>query len=558
MKHTTIFLFSLFIYFISPVHADNPKPPLPDGFDAFVEKMRKDWSIPGIAIAIIQGDEITVSKGYGLRQWDRSEPVTEDTLFGVASITKTFIAGAIATLVDEGKLDWDDPIIKHLPDFQLQDPWITKNITIRDCLSHRSGIASYYDIWEELPGLSEKEALTRFKYLGQSKPFRSGVEYNNLAFIVLGQVIEKHTGQHWSDYIRKALWNPMEAPDAYGQPDEFVPAENIVPTGDGWSNTAALGFDAVPPSINVATPHVFWEPFYNKQFSFDDREFDNTISHFHSSAIDASQSVFASIGTMAKWANLLLNSGKLNGKQIISTKTMAAMQRMNSIRKSGKWFINQTNGQPIEEIEAGFLRRRSTGFGLGLELSEYKGHNLFGHSGGELGYGSLMIIDPNEKFAVVVMVNNNFRSYNATDTLMNVILDWHYGYPNVDWSDYYINRNIGRQQRYSDMFHGYLNNVVKGTKPSLPTESYTGTYYNPIAGDITLHIKNGQLIMTTGETYELEVSHWQNDVFKGIVISPLRFTAMLDFSVFNNGHPQKLHLKYLEMTEIDLVFDRKK
>lgn len=534
------------------------KAPLPEGFDAYVEKLQEDWSIPGVAVAVVQGDKVTVAKGYGLRQWDRPEPVTEDTLFGIASITKTFVAGAIATLVDQGKLGWDDPIVKHLPDFKLEDPWITKNVTVRDFLSHRSGIASYGDVWEELPGLTEKEAVRRFRYLGQSMPFRSAAQYSTLTYIVLGQIIEKLTGQHWSDYIRHALWDPMGAPGAYAQVDEFVPARNIVPTGDGWSETVALGFDAVDASIDIATPHVRWEAFYDDRFSYDDREFDNTISHFHSSVIDAGQSVFASIDTMAKWANLLLNDGRLDGKQIIAAETVTAMRQLNSIVKNGAWFTDHLNGQPAAEIEAGFKRRQNAGFGLGLQLFLYQGHSLSGHSGGELGYGSLMVIDNEKQFAAVILVNNSLRSYNAPDTLMNMILDWHYGHPARDWSDYYMKRSIWQQGEYTARFHGYLDSAEQDTSPSQPLADYAGIYHNPIVGDIEILLKDGRLMMTTGEAYELEVGHWQNDTFRGTMISPLRFNAMLDFGSFADGRPQTLHVRYLEIRDIDLEFRRKR
>lgn len=536
------------------------KSPLPPGFETYLATVQKDWSIPGVAVAVVQGDRVTFSKGYGLRQWDRNERVDADTAFGVASVTKTFIAGAIAKLVDEEKLGFDDLVVDHLPDFALADPWITKHVTVRDLLGHRTGIDSLGDFWEEIPHMTETEALERAVFLGQIMPFRQRAKYNNIAYVILGQIIEKLSGLHWSDYLHAALWDPMQVENIYAQVDEFVPEQNIVPSGDGWLDSAEVGLGATKSGVNVAVPHTRWEAYFEGRISYDDREFENTISHYHSSVLDASQSVFSSANALAQWANLLLNDGVLGGRQILSRESVRELQKLTSILRPAVWADAPETAAHEEELsEFPYAEMGIIGFGLGQILYDYRGHRLIGHSGGELGFGALMLMDKRAKFAVVVMVNNGIRTYGSMDSIMNPIIDWHYGLPSQNWSLYYQKLNLKFHRQMLAEFKGFINSGNAEIAASVPVENLLGTYHHPAGGDVEIYLgEDGkQLRLTTGEGYELDLSHWQGDTFRGVVRSPLRLNALVSFGENQGDKMQTLHLRYVENPATDLVFKRR-
>ncbi|MBL8270580.1 serine hydrolase, partial [Steroidobacter sp.] len=493
--------------------ANLPKDPLPPDFDRGVERMMQQWSIPGTAVAIVRAGRPDVVRSYGKRQWNRNEPVDGRTLFGIASVTKTFIAGAFGLLVQEGKVQWDDPIVKYLPEFRLADPWISTQVTIRDLLSHRSGFASYGDFLEEIPNLSERNATALLAHYPQAVPFRSRGDYNSLGFIVLSQVLEKVSGQPWEQFLHERLWQTLELRDTYARSDEFVPAANVLPTGDGWSEQPT-GLDAVPASVNVAAPHVQWEAHFQGRFVYDAHELANRTVHFHRTAIDPSQSAFTSVTDLARWARVLM-SPEDGSKSPLEARTVEAMRELNAIRRPG-WPMNWSKVRNDVRNDL-----RTVGYGLGLEIYTYRGRTLVGHSGGELGYSTLMLVDPYAGFGVVVMANNATRTFGAMPSIMQTVLDWNYGERSIDWSAHYLER--GAREHTENLAELAQLNAARPTNspPTLSPTAMVGEYLNPKFGTVRVFQRDGRLIATTGPSYEIEFDHWAGDIYRGTVISPL-------------------------------------
>lgn len=525
----------------APAAAETPRP-LPPGLDAYVEKMREQWSIPGVAIAIVPEDGPPVIRTYGKRQWNRPQAITPATMFGIASITKTFVAAGIAKLVDAGTLDWDDPVVRHLPEFRTADPYVSTHVTIRDLLSHRSGIDARGDWLEEIPGLSEADLVARLAHTGQSTPFRTKPEYNNYGFVVLAQIIERKTGMPWGRYLTEQIWRPLGMTSTYAHADDFVAARNILPSGDGWSDTVPSGQDAVSAKVDVASPHVQWEAYYKGQIVYDSRELANRTAHFHHTAIDPAQSVFSSVQDMARWAKLLMRA---TDGPVLSARAIRALRQLNAVGGDGDWLVN--GEKP---------KLRQIGYGLGMEMYRYRGRMLFGHSGGELGFGSQMIVDPEAKVAIVVLFNNLTRTFVANDAIVQYLLDDLYGLPPTDWSTQLLEKGREDHREYQRMFAAMDAERPRGAPLSAPPANYVGRYSDAFGGDIDIVRRGERLFATTGPSYEIELTHWGKDSFRGVVISPLRLAAFLQFDMNEQRQPIALSLQYVEIPEISLRFVR--
>lgn len=206
----------------------------PPDIDAYVARVMKTFEVPGLSLAIVKDGQIVLTKGYGVRETGKLEPVDEHTLFGIASNTKAFTATALAMLVDEGKLRWDDPVVRHLPWFQLYDPYVTRELTVRDLLTHRSGLglgAGDLLFW---PGttFTRDEILHRMRYVKPASSFRSRYAYDNILYLAAGQIIPAITGKSWDDFVRERIFSPV---------------------GMTSSTTTVSGFKR---GQNVATPHA--------------------------------------------------------------------------------------------------------------------------------------------------------------------------------------------------------------------------------------------------------------------------------------------------------------
>lgn len=534
---------ALIILIASPVHA---APSAPSDFDAYVGRVRDDWSIPGVAVAVVPAEGAADIRTYGRRQWDRSEKIDEQTMFGIASVTKTFIAAGVARLVDEGKVEWDAPVVRYLPEFETADALVSREVTLRDLLSHRSGIATQGDWLEEAPGLTEAELVSRLRYAGQTVPFRARPRYNNYGFVVLARVIERVSGKSWGDYLRDTIWRPLQMNHTHARAEDFVPAANILPTGDGWLDDVPRGLAAVPGTVNVAAPHLLWEAAFEGKIVYDARELKNSTAHFHRTAIDPSQSVFSSIGDMSIWARFLMRA---EDGPVLSAKSIMALRQLNSISGSGNWMINQQ--QPD--------RLKAVGYGLGMQMFRYRDHALFGHDGSELGYGARMVIDPVKGFAVLVLVNNQTRTFTATDAIAQPILDHLYGFEASDWSSVLLDEARQNHKMYLDQMAQLERGLPKGEAMPLPLAAYTGTYRDPYAGEVQVVQRGKRLIATTGRSYEIELTHWSGNRFRGVVVSPLRLATFVQFDVrAGETRPSGLSLDYVEIPETSLSFVRDK
>src|SRR5918993_1303981 len=178
------------------------------GFDDYVNQALKDWEVPGLAVAVVKDDRIVFAKGYGVRELGKPAPVNERTLFAIGSSSKAFTAASVAMLVDEGKVKWDDPVTKYLPGFELYDPYVTRELTVRDLLSHRSGLERGDLLWYGTE-YDRDEILRRARHIRPSWSLRSRFGYQNLMYLAAGQLVARVGGKSWDEFVRQRIFSPL-------------------------------------------------------------------------------------------------------------------------------------------------------------------------------------------------------------------------------------------------------------------------------------------------------------------------------------------------------------
>jgi CubicO group peptidase (beta-lactamase class C family) len=430
------------------------------------------FDVPGVAVAVVKNGDVILSKGYGVRKMGEPARVDEHTLFGIGSNTKAFTTAALAMLVDEGKIAWDDPVISRLPWFQLYDPYVTHEITIRDLLTHRSGMGLGEGDLLIFPPSSytRDEVLHKLRYMKPVSSFRSKYAYDNLLYIAAGQIIPAVTGQQWEDFIRERIFRPLRMTD---------------------SNTSVTEFQ---PGGNFAAPHSEVE---GKLQAIPPARIDNTAP---------AGAINASVSDMAKWMIAQMNSGAIPG---------GTNKRLFSERQSKEMWSPQTilpAPDPPSALAA--LHTDFAAYGLGWGLREYRGHKLVGHTGGVPGYVSQVTLIPDLKLGVIVLTNQESGGMFSSVTYR--VLDELMGASGTDWLKGFQEQTQRARARAAESQKKQGAERASSSKPSLPLEKYAGQYSDAWYGDISIAQEEGRLVMRFSHSSALtgDLEHWQYDTFK--------------------------------------------
>jgi CubicO group peptidase (beta-lactamase class C family) len=465
--------------------------------DQYITKARADWKVPGLAIAIVKDDKVVFAKGYGVRQLNEQRPVDEKTLFAIASNTKAFTATAIGILVDEGKLRWDDPVTKYLPWFQMYDPYATREMTVRDLLSHRSGLATFSGdlLWYEST-YPRNEIIRRARFLKPTSSFRSRFGYQNIMFLAAGQIVEAVTGQPWDNFIHDRF---------------FVPLNMVT------SNTSVKAFKQ---GDNVATPH---------------NEVDGKLRVIRYSNVDSAggaAAINSNVAEMAQWLRLQLGRGNLNGKKIFSTAVSHEL-----------WQPNITI--PISEQAERFNpTRHFSAYGLGFSLSDYHGRKMVSHGGGLDGMISQVAMLPEEGLGVVILSNSETGLPSA---LVNKVFDTFLGVAPRDWSSEMFERSKTAKAAEVAQAAKIEAARVPDTKPSLPLAGYSGTYSGDPYGEAKVSLENGKMVLrlVASPNFVGDLEHWQYDTFrvkwKESIVYPFP-KGFVTFTLDKNGKPDQMKI----------------
>lgn len=435
--------------------------------DEYAAKAGREWNVPGFSVAIVKDDKVVFAKGYGVRELGKAEPVDKDTLFAVASNTKAFTSAALATLVDEGKLRWDDPVTKYLPYFQLYDPYVTREMTVRDLLSHRSGLATFGGdlLWYETT-YSREEIIRRIRLLKPTYGFRSRYGYQNIMFLAAGEIVPAVTGKSWDDYVREKFFTPL-----------------------GMARTVTT-YKQLTAAQNVATPH---------------NEVEGKVRVVHYSNVDAAGGaavINSTAAEMAEWVRLQLGRGTYQGKKIFSADRSREMWTPNTIVSGVGEAAERFN--PTVHFNL---------YGLGWGLSDYRGRKVVTHSGGLDGMTSRVALMPEENLGVVILTNSETP---LQAFLWYKVFDVFTGAPPRDWSADYLARARANREREEAEAKKLEEARVPNTKPSLPLSAYAGTYGGQMYGDAKVTEENGRLVvrLVPSPNYVGDLEHWHFDTFR--------------------------------------------
>jgi CubicO group peptidase (beta-lactamase class C family) len=468
LKRSAIALAALIL--VGVVEAQSPTTP-PADLDAYVASSMKTFNVPGMAVAIVKDGKIIVAKGYGVRKLGEPTPVDEFTLFGIGSNTKAFTTAALATLIDEGKLSWDDPVYQRLPGFVMYDPYASHEMTIRDLLTHRSGMGlGEGDLlfWPHTK-YTRKEIIYKLRFMKPASSFRSHYAYDNLLYMTAGQIIPAVTGTSWDDYIRQRIFTPL------GMTHSNVSNANIKPSDD------------------VAFPHSRLTGRL-QVIPFEILDNAGPAGSINSCAAD-----------MAKWVQLQLNRGKFPDRE----------GRLFSEQRSQEMWSPQTIlpiGDPPPALAA--LKPSFADYALGWGLRDYHGRKLVGHTGGVGGFVSRVMLVPEENLGVVVLTNA--EEDGAFDSILFHVLDHYFNLPATDWIAAYKSREDTQEKEAAETVKKAEAARAADSKPSLPLEKYAGMYTDAWYGPITIRTENAGLVITFDHTPTMigDLQPWQHDTFK--------------------------------------------
>ncbi len=432
--------------------------------DAYAQTVMDTWHGPGMAIAVVNDDKTVFAKGYGLRELGKPDKVDENTVFAIASNTKAFTTAALAILVDEKKLSWDDKVSKYIPDFQMYDPWVTSELTIRDLISHRVGLDTFSGdlLWYDTT-YSTDEILKRQRYLKPVSSFRTRFGYQNLMFIAAGKVIEKVSGKPWGEFVKERILDPL-----------------------GMTRTTTSIKD-LPD--NAAWPH---------------NTSGGKLRVLHRGNVDsaaAAAGLNSSVADLSKWIRLQLGQGTSDGKKIFSDTQSWQMWQPNISLPVGP---NSIKANPTKHFSS---------YGMGWFLFDYHGRKVMNHSGGLDGMLSYTVLIPEEKTGFVILTNNETPSFAI---MMNKILDIMVGAPDHDWNADAIARDKRNTAADTEEREKVDAARVKNTKPTLALSDYAGTYSSQMYGDVTIAEENGKLVLRLGPApnFVADLEHWHFDTFQ--------------------------------------------
>ena len=468
-KSCVLSLFRILILLSAFPPAAHAQSSAPKDLNAYMEIVRKTFEVPGVSLAIVKDGKVIVAQGFGVRKLGEAAPVDAQTLFGIASNTKAFTATALALLVEEGKLEWDAPVINYLPWFQLSDPYVTRELTVRDLLVHRSGLGLGAGdlLWWPPSNYDRKEIARRLRHIPLVTSFRSAYAYDNVLYTVAGEVIETLSGQSW---------------------EEFVGSRILAKVGMSTSNVrhAEAGKGA-----NVASPHA---PIEGKV---------RVVAPFASDNTNPAGGINSNAEDMAKWMIVQLDSGRVaNGARLFSPQTT---------RQLWTPVTPISIGNPAPELAA--LRANFRGYALGFDVRDYRGKKLVTHTGGLPGYVSKVALVPELKLGICVLTNQ--ESGAAFESIAYRILDHYLNAPVTDWASAFKKVVTRGEEALAAAEKNVMGARDPNAKAALPLAKYAGTYRDAWYGDVAITLENDKLVIRFKHTPALigDLEFWQYDTF---------------------------------------------
>jgi CubicO group peptidase (beta-lactamase class C family) len=484
-------------------------------FDAYVQQAVRDWHVPGLTVTVVKDGKVLFKKGYGVRVLPESrstkpEPVDTQTLFAMASTTKAMTAACLGMLVDEGKLRWDDPVVNYLPDFQLYDPAVTRELRVRDLLIHNTGVGNADMLWAAMQ-IPSDEILHRMRLIKPAYSLRAGFIYQNIMYLAAGKVVEKLSGMPWETFIRTRIFEPLN-----------------------MRRTKAL-FKEVTDA-NRAKPH----------FAVNDtvRLVDSPTEEGLVDAVGPAGSVWSCSDDLANWMLCMLDSGRYGGlerKALLKPATWAELFKPQTLVTDSQFYPTQQLTKPVWKT-----------YGLGWFQHDYRGHRVNFHTGSLTGMVAIHGQLPDQKLAVYVQANLDhaelrhalmyraFDEFARSDARLGLSRDW-----SADFQKLYdgLKQKAKAAERKADSTR------VLNTKPSLPLQAYIGTYNDPLYGKAEVTMQDGKLHLSVNSLLTGRLDHWHYDTFRLTYDQFWNGTDPISFTLNIRGQVSKLNLAGAELTK---------
>jgi CubicO group peptidase (beta-lactamase class C family) len=463
MKSKLLTILTLTIWGISSLDLTAQKIQI-DSLEEFIEYLMKDFDLPGLAIGIVQNDTILYCKGFGSKEVNRNLPVDKNTIFGIGSISKSFTALTLGILVDEGKINWNDKVTTYLPYFEMYNPYVTENFTIRDLLTHRSGLkdVSGGTLWYH-SDYSRIDIISKLKYLEPASGFREEPAYQNVMYVVAGEIVREVSGMSWDNYLKINVFDEL-----------------------GMKSSTSISI-VREKNYNIARPHV-WNEEFKKQ----------VIEQEGGDNLAAGGFIYSSAEEMSNYMRLLLGNGVFESDTVISSEVLSEIFRPQ--------IHFPLFGPPINN--------EFTSYGFGWWLTPKNGHKIIEHSGGIDGMAANLVMIDGLNFGVVVLSNTDeIAPFLLTFKVLEQVLgdesyDVYKGWK--AWRDSMLER---KKKSSSDI----EKSRIGGTKTSLDLNYYSGTYADEMYGDITISVNNDgnlEIAFSHSPIFQGVLNHWHYDTFK--------------------------------------------
>jgi CubicO group peptidase (beta-lactamase class C family) len=440
-------------------------------FDAKVEAMMREWQQPGLAVAIVEDGRIAHERGYGVRSLDTGKPVDAQTLFGIASLSKSFAAATVAKLVGEGRLAWDAPVTRYLPWFRMPRERDSFDVTLRDLLTMRSGIGSSEYTFRR-NSRDRADQVRRIRFLPQAHPLRSEFLYTTDSYTALGEVVATVTGEPWERYAEASFWKPL-----------------------GMTRTDA-DYRVARADANAASPHL----------TVDGRKHAIEWIYEDDTALPAG-GVNSTAHDMATWLLLQLADGRAANQPLLSTpafeETHVPQTPVRGEFADEDWTLVAGKGED---------RIRFRSYAMGWFVHDYRGHTVWSHSGGMDGFRSWMAVLPDDGIGVIALANSDDGLMPLA--VLQTAIDQALGVGDRHWDERFRKRAAERRAQTEAAAKALAAARLPGTHPSQPLAAYAGSFADSGAfGTATVSVENGHLVIDTGRLrYDLE--HWHHDTFK--------------------------------------------
>src|SRR6266480_1091607 len=463
----------------------------PQELDDYVAATVRDWEIPGVAIAVVKDGKVVVVKGYGVRELGKPETIDENTIFDVASLTKSFTAAAVASLVDEKKMSWDDPVRRFIPTIEFPDPYLTANITMRDLLCHRTGIRATNSAWY-FTSLNRSQLFGLLKNMEIAAPFRTQSVYSNIGFTIAGEAAARAAGTTWENLIAQRIIVPL-----------------------GMKRTTAV-FAQAPAMGNIASGHAL----INGVQRVTPREGTPRETTAPAGAIQSSAA------DLATWMIFQLGDGTFQGKRILSAEAMNEMHSPQIIIPTNEAF--RTAGQV----------KYFGGYGLGWQVMDYRGNRMLWHSGTGDGQTAFLVLLPDSRLGVAVLVNSWKAGPALNNAIASRIVDYYLGIPTRDYSAEYHESWRRSVQQQIEATRKFEASQLKGTTPTLSLSQYAGVYRDKLGLDVKVWLEGDTLRLQYGGGEIAVLSHWHRDTFRAQWQNPLHAeqrSALVQFNMSPQG-----------------------